>query len=113
MVVEDDAGICSFMQWTLESEGYQMLVANDGLVALAAVERQRPGLILLDQGLPLLDGEGVAQALRERRAGDIPIALVTAGPDAGARASRIGARAFLSKPFEIDELLRLVADHID
>ena len=66
----------------------------------------------MDDALPFVDGEGVARAPRERRNGDIPIVLVTAVTAAEAMAVRIGACEVLRKPFEIDELLRAVREHI-
>ena len=108
LIVEDDRGVSSFLQWSLEDEGYEVTVAADGEEALRSVEAGRPRLILLDYGLPLLDGAAVSDRLRERGFGDIPIVLMTADERVSHKAERVGARAALPKPLDVDQLLTVV-----
>jgi CheY-like chemotaxis protein len=109
LVIEDDPGVSSFLRWGLEDEGYAVTIAGDGVEGLRCVEAERPAVILLDYGLPVLDGAGVADGLRERGRDDIPIVLVTADDRVDEKAGRVGARAVLRKPLDLEELLRVVA----
>jgi len=111
LVVEDDPGVSSLIRWALEEEGHQVVVATTGPEALEAVERQIPALILLDFGLPLLDGGAVARELRAR-GHDLPIVLLTADTRIGEKAVATGAIATLAKPFELDDLSAVVAAHL-
>lgn len=109
LVIEDDPGVSSFLRWGLEDEGYIVTLAADGAEGLRCVDEVRPALILLDYGLPVLDGAGFADGLRDSGRDDIPIVLVTADERAEEKATRVRARAVLPKPLVLDELLRVVA----
>jgi two-component system response regulator MprA len=110
LVVEDEAGIRETIVEILMEEGYSVTVAADGVEALTAVAAAAPDAILLDLMLPRLDGFGVAAELQQRglRPG-IPIVVATADGHAREKATRIGAEAWLAKPFTIDALLAAVA----
>lgn len=110
LVVEDDSGVSSFLRWGLEDEGYAVTLAADGAEGLRCVDEVRPALILLDYGLPILDGAGFVDGLRDRGRDDIPIVLVTADDRAEEKAARVRARAVLAKPLQLDDLLRIVAE---
>lgn len=109
LVVEDDGGVSSFLRWGLEDEGYAVTLASNGAEGLQSVDQARPALIVLDYGLPVVDGAGFADGLRERGCGDIPIVLVTADGRATQKSGRVGARVVLQKPLDLVELLRVVA----
>jgi putative two-component system response regulator len=108
LVVEDDAANRALLERLLEREGYRTQAAGDGEAALLAVGEHNPDLILLDIGLPRLDGYEVTRRLRSHvRTLTVPVILLTgrtgledvvAGLDAG-------ADDFLSKPFRQPELL--------
>ena len=110
LVVEDEAGIRETIVEILLEEGYSVAVAVDGVDALTAVANAAPDAILLDLMLPRLDGFGVVAALQQRglRPG-IPIVVATADGHAREKAARLGAEAWLAKPFSIDALLAAVA----
>ncbi len=115
LVVDDDASLRRLLFWTLTEEGYSVLEASDGAVALARVHEATPGLILLDMRMPVLDGWEFARRYRARPGPHAPIVCVTAAADAAAVAARgtqIGAVASLSKPFDLDELLALVRRYL-
>ena len=112
LVIEDDRGVSSFLQWSLEDEGYSVALAANGEEALRSVEGGRPTLILLDYGLPFLDGAGVSDQLRQRGFGDIPIVLMTADERISQKAERVSAHAALAKPLDLDHLLTVVRDLI-
>jgi CheY-like chemotaxis protein len=113
LVVDDDPDILEALAEILEGEGYAVDRARHGQEALARIERRRPDLILLDLMMPVMDGWEFSQALR-RRSGfeDIPVLVLSADRQAGARARVVGARGYLAKPFELNELLRLVGDNV-
>jgi two-component system OmpR family response regulator len=104
LVVDDDPGLRQVIQWALEEEGWLVQTAADGRQALAHAKRRRPRLVVLDMGLPELDGVAVAAELRRLYGESLPIVVITADGHAAAKARRVGARAHLSKPFDIDDL---------
>ena len=108
LVVDDDAELRTMIQWMLEDEGWRVETAGDGRQAVEQATRSRPQLVLLDMGLPVLDGDGVAAELRKLYGESLPIVVITADGHAAAKARRVGARGHLSKPFEIDELCTMV-----
>ena len=107
LVVDDDEAILDVVADVLRFEGYPVETAVDGQEALAAVERERPSLVLLDMRMPRLDGWGFARELRDRGI-QVPILVMTAARDASGWAEEIGARGYLAKPFDIDELIDAV-----
>lgn len=107
LVIDDEPEIVQFVSSALEDEGYEVLKAANGRQAANAAARDKPDLIVLDMQLPRQDGHEVAQELR-RVHGDIPILLITADGRAQEKAQRVGAFAFLSKPFDVTELVALV-----
>ena len=108
LVVDDDPEIREVVTWLLEDEGLPVETAADGQRALDCALRARPALIVLDMGLPIMTGEEVAVRLRAHYGEPPPIIVVSADGRAAEKAARIGARAYLHKPFDIDELVRLV-----
>src|SRR5579871_4591142 len=108
LIVDDDPTMRQVMSWALEEEGLQVAAAGDGRAALETIGRERPALVVLDMGLPLVDGYGVATGLRAAYGAAVPILLVTADGRAAEKARRVGARAYLHKPFELDDLVRAV-----
>jgi two-component system OmpR family response regulator len=109
LVVDDDETIGELFEAALGDAGYEVAVAPGGAAALELADRFKPHLILLDLRMPGLDGRGFAQAYRERTRRPAPIAVVTAIRDAPQAAAAMGAQGFLAKPFDLGELLTLVA----
>lgn len=107
LVVDDDPLVRQAICWALEDEGLPVEAAADGREALERAARHRPALVVLDVILPVMDGYEVAAELRARH-GEIPILAITASGGVAAKARRMGAFAYLSKPFEMDELLTTV-----
>jgi two-component system KDP operon response regulator KdpE len=105
LVVDDEPAIQRFLQASLSAHGYQVFGAHSGQAALSAVLADRPDLILLDLGLPDIDGVEVTRLLREWMT--IPIIVVSVR---GHEADKIaaldaGADDYVTKPFGIGELL--------
>jgi DNA-binding response OmpR family regulator len=105
LVVEDDEEIAQALQRSLRMEGYDVRVSGDGVDALDQAHAFLPDLVVLDLGLPRLDGIEVARELRARD--DVPILVVTARDALESRVEGLdsGADDYLVKPFERQELL--------
>ena len=106
LVVEDDADIADVLQRSLRLEGYEVRIAPDGQAALDEAHAFLPDVVILDLGLPRVDGIDVARALR-REEDNVPILMLTARDALEARVSGLdaGADDYLVKPFERQELL--------
>ncbi len=105
LVVDDDPAILRALSITLKARDYQVLAAADGAAALAAAARERPDAIVLDLGLPDMDGTDVIRGLRGWTS--TPIIVLSAReqePDKVA-ALDCGADDYVTKPFGMDELL--------
>lgn len=109
LVVEDDETIREVIHFALADEGYEIAVAPDGQAALERLASFSPDLIVLDLRMPRMDGAAFADAYRARPGPRAPILLLTAAQDANASNAGVGAEATLNKPFDLGELLDLVA----
>jgi two-component system, OmpR family, alkaline phosphatase synthesis response regulator PhoP len=108
LVVDDEPRIVQLVRDYLEHGGFTVLVASDGPSALRSARTGRPNLVVLDLGLPGLDGLGVARALR--RDGEVPIIMLTARTDESDKlvGLELGADDYLTKPFSPKELVARV-----
>ena len=104
-MVEDDADIADVLRRSLRNEGYEVRTSADGIEALDVAAAFIPDLIVLDLGLPRLDGVEVCRRLRDD--GDVPILMLTARAELEDRVAGLdsGADDYLVKPFERQELL--------
>ncbi len=104
-MVEDDADIADVLRRSLRNEGYEVRTSADGVDALDVAAGFVPDLVVLDLGLPRLDGVEVCRRLRAD--GDVPILMLTARAETEDRVSGLdsGADDYLVKPFERQELL--------
>jgi two-component system response regulator MprA len=105
LVVEDDEAIADVLRRTLRQEGHEVRSAADGVEGLAMAEEFVPDLVILDLGLPKLDGAEVLRRLRAES--DVPILVLTARSELEDRVDGLdsGADDYLVKPFERKELL--------
>src|SRR4051794_12167857 len=113
LVVEDDAAIRALIAAALGGEGCRVVEAADGQSALTMAEDVRPDVVLLDIGLPDIDGLTVLQTLKSDDAlREIPVVMVTAWADTDMvrQAMDRGAADYVCKPFAIDDLLARVDD---
>jgi DNA-binding response OmpR family regulator len=104
LVVDDDPQLRYLIRWALEEDGLVVETAADGHQALEQATRRRPRLVILDMGLPLLSGREVAARLQAIYGDGVPIMIITADGHVVDKARRVGARRYLAKPFELDEL---------
>ncbi len=107
LIVDDDADIRAAVGECLRDEGMTVGIAGDGREALQRAAEQKPSLVVLDLTLPIVDGFQVADQIRQQY-GMVPILAITADGRAAAKARRVGAFAYLRKPFELDALVELV-----
>ncbi|WP_319544615.1 response regulator transcription factor [Ruegeria conchae] len=105
LVVDDDPRLRELVSITLERAGYQTVTARDGQMALTHAIREAPDLVVLDVGLPELDGLEVCRRLRARS--DVPILFLTARDDEIDRilGLELGADDYVTKPFSPRELV--------
>jgi DNA-binding response OmpR family regulator len=105
LIVEDDTEIADVLRRSLRIEGYDVKVSGDGPHALDEAGVFEPDAVVLDLGLPGMDGIDVARRLRED--GDVPILILTARDALDSRVEGLdsGADDYLVKPFEREELL--------
>jgi two-component system KDP operon response regulator KdpE len=105
LVVDDDAQILRALRTNLAAHGYQVHAAETGEQALDAFSRQRPDLLLLDLGLPGIDGLEVIRRVREQSQTPIVVLSARGEEREKVRALDLGADDYLTKPFGVDELL--------
>jgi DNA-binding response OmpR family regulator len=108
LVVEDDEALTATLRAVLAGSGYDVVVASDGRDAMRAFHRERPDLVLLDIGLPEIDGWEVLRRIRD--ASEVPVLMLTAYQDEAdkVRGLRGGADDYLTKPFGPRELVARV-----
>lgn len=110
LVVDDDQDILKLISMRLNAAGYDTVAANDGEQALTAISLKRPDLIVSDLRMPAMDGMALLEAVHKLHP-TLPMIILTAHgsiPDA-VHATQHGAYSFLTKPFDSQELLQLVA----
>jgi len=109
LVVEDEPYLCDLLADVMEAEGHRARKALNGLDALSQVAKQVPQLILLDLMMPVMDGWEFIAALRANPDWkDIPIVIITAVYDVARTQRETGAKAVITKPFDIDQLADVV-----
>ncbi|MEU6642363.1 response regulator [Saccharomonospora sp. NPDC046836] len=105
LVVDDDPQIARALRINLSARGYQVVTAHDGTAALKAVAETRPDVVVLDLGLPDIDGIDVINGLRGWT--QVPIIVLSARDDSADKVTALdaGADDYVTKPFGMDELL--------
>ena len=108
IIAEDDLDILFTLNLMLENAGYEIEISSSGKYILEG-EYDFPDLFILDKRIPDMDGLEVCRQLRLRpECKDIPIIVISASPKFGPQALMAGANDFLQKPFQMDDLLRMV-----
>jgi two-component system, NtrC family, response regulator HydG len=105
LVVDDDATSRSGLERLLKSQGFDVLVANDGSDALGVVERDRPDLIVTDLKMPRMNGDELLRELRRDRP-ELPIIILTGQGDihSAVEAMKEGADDYITKPVDVSQL---------
>lgn len=109
LVVDDEEAIRETLRLALEGEGYRVVEAREGAEALRRAAQAQLDVILLDMRMPGMDGWAFVHEYRRRAGRGAPIVCMTAAWDADWRAWDVAADGVLPKPFELDELLQVVA----
>jgi len=108
LVVEDDPGTQSLLRKQLESTGFQVTIAKNGLDGLMKLEQSAPDVIVCDMNMPELDGIGFVRAIKSmNETRKIPVIFLTASNDPRHMVDgiNVGARFYLTKPFDMNELI--------
>lgn len=108
LIIDDEPQIRHFLRISLKTEGYEILEAQTGETGLALCARHSPGLVILDLGLPDMDGSDVLAALRERSSVPVIVLSVRDRELEKVKALDLGANDYVTKPFGVDELLARV-----
>ena len=112
LIIEDDPTVSGLLETLMQMEGYDTVIAADGLEGLLKAEFRRPSVILLDVMMPNVDGERVLDELRSRPDfSDVPVLIVTGRADAHhAFDGIVGRENVIPKPFDAAALTQRVAD---
>lgn len=112
LIIEDDPTVSGLLETLMQMEGYDTVIAADGLEGLLKAEFRRPSVILLDVMMPNVDGERVLDELRNRPDFmDVPVLIVTGRADAHhAFDAIVGRENVIPKPFDAAALTQRVAD---
>ncbi len=111
LVVDDDPHLRDALAQILEHEGHRVIQAPDGPTALAMTREHAPGLLVVDDAMPGMDGEAVLGELQRQVPDAPPALLMTAAERSLARVRERGVGVGLEKPFNVRELLVLVERH--
>ena len=105
LVVEDDASVRNLITTTLRSNDYRYITAHNGASAILSASSQQPDIVLLDLGLPDLDGVEIIRRIRSWS--DMPIIVISARSEDSDKVSALdaGADDYLTKPFSVTEML--------
>lgn len=112
LVVDDEPQIRKMLLIALRSSGYEAIEAESGASALVAVARYQPDLVLLDLGLPDLDGNEVLAQLREWSLVPVIVLSVRESENQKVHALDSGAQDYVTKPFSVEELLARIRAHL-
>ncbi len=115
LIVEDEADLAWVEQFNLESEGYEVQVAPEGVSAIEQLQSFSPDVVVLDVMLPRLDGWSVLERTKElppERRPEVILVSAVAGVADRARGESLGVGRFLAKPFDMDDFVRVVGEAI-
>jgi two-component system, OmpR family, KDP operon response regulator KdpE len=111
LVVDDDPDLVRALRLRLRANNYEVATASDGYTAIAQAQKEKPGLIILDLGLPVGDGFAVLERLQSSDSlSGVPVIVLSArDPQTNEeRALKAGAAAFFQKPADNEELLNVI-----
>lgn len=111
LVVEDDPSVLDMVRVVLSTEGYEVIIARDGLEGLLKAEFAHPALLVLDIMMPNVGGKRMLEEMRaDPRLAKVPVIVITGFPEAAAELRPIlGSENVLMKPFSPEKLLERVA----
>jgi len=113
LIVDDEPEVVEFLRNFLKRRSVEVHLAYQGLEALAIFEKESPDLVLLDIGIPNLDGLGVLRRIKEKSP-KTKVVMITAKNDSTSvtEAKKIGADAYITKPVDLAELHSLIDKYL-
>ncbi len=113
LIVDDEPEVVEFLRNFLKRRSVEVHLAYQGLEALAIFEKESPDLVLLDIGIPNLDGLGVLRRIKEKSP-KTKVVMITAKNDSTSvtKAKKIGADAYITKPVDLAELHSLIDKYL-
>lgn len=110
LVAEDDPGVAMTLVFVLQDEGFEVVVARDGVEALTLARSRCPDAILLDQMMPKMSGKQVLSELRAQSSTEaIPVFVLSGMPD---EPGEWPGAVFVGKPFDPDDLVALIRERL-
>jgi DNA-binding response OmpR family regulator len=109
LVIEDDETFVKFIKRVLTVEGYTVICAANGRDGLVAIRQHQPSVVLLDIGLPIMDGEALLAVYHSQNDVQVPIIVMSGGEKDVRKLPPVAG--FLQKPFEVQMLIDLVAQY--
>jgi len=107
LICDDDEGILDLLTLVFTDAGYDTVAEIKSLNVAAAINREKPDLLILDLWMPVLSGDQVLRALRNGlHTKDLPVIVISASSDGLPIAMNAGATDFLAKPFDLNDLLQ-------
>ncbi len=112
-ICDDDPGILEVLKIILEESGHQVFAFENGKGIQRKIKQHSPQLIFLDLWMPGIEGREITKILkRDPHTKHIPIIIVSALNDVEQISKSVGADGFLAKPFEVNDLLKLINKHL-
>jgi DNA-binding response OmpR family regulator len=112
LVADDDPAILEVIKIILEEHGYKVITVSDGGLVRGEILSKKPSLVLLDIWMSGHDGRDITKLVKaDKQTQKVPIVVISAHNETGKIAKEAGADNFLSKPFNIDELLSMVKQY--
>jgi two-component system KDP operon response regulator KdpE len=109
LICEDDKDITNFLRIYLKTRGYYFKIVDEGKKALKILESDEVGLLLLDLGLPDMDGEDLALSIKNNdKTKDVPVILFSAKGKLEQISNDVKADGYIAKPFGLDELEKTI-----
>lgn len=108
LVIDDDDAVCELLREALSEGGYAVATVPHGAAALELVKHHQPAVILLDLRMPIMDGWSFAEQYRRAAKPAASLILLSALKDIEGSAKRLGAAAFIQKPFDLDEVVETI-----
>lgn len=113
LIVDDEKDLRDSVSMALEAQGYDVVIAGDGMEGISVAAEYAPSLILVDYRMPELNGVEFLDMLRNTEGlTDTPVVIITVDPELDLRknASQLGIQGFLVKPFSMEELMQTVTN---
>jgi DNA-binding response OmpR family regulator len=113
LICDDDPGILDMLEFVLEEAGYQIIAEPNSLNVNHMILSLDPDLIILDLWMPVLSGDQVLKNLRQDpRTENLPVIVISASREGKHIAREAGANDYITKPFDIDELILKIDQHL-